>query len=160
MRSFTKSRSCLSVNLSCWSLSCSTLLIISSVISPSLMMIVESLPTIILSAYPKSSILIKDKSSPVASAKYLAPTENAMSCISSCDLYPKEGTGILQNFKPLRCTFAARVLITFPEQFPITSNFSPELIIGLRILSICNILFISLSQINIFTPSYIHSSFL
>ena len=50
---------------------------------------------------------------------------------------------ILQNFKPLRTTLAARVFTTLLWQLPIINSLSPLLIIGFNIFSILKILLIS-----------------
>ena len=86
MRSFRASLSPFLVELLCCIHSCSTRSLIASFEVSLRTRTVLSLPTITRSALPRWSIVIKDRSSPVCSLKYLAPTASAMSCISSCCL--------------------------------------------------------------------------
>ena len=99
------------------------------------------------------------RSSPVFSLKYVAPTLMAMSCISSCCLYPKLGGGTATTLIRPCITLAASVFTTFVLHGDIINNFFFSSTIGFSTLLMLTKLFISRSATNTITSSNTHSSF-
>ena len=98
------------------------------------------------------------RSSPVFSEKYVAPTLNAMSCISSCCLYPNCGGIILHIPRLLFITFAANVFTTFVLHGAMINNFLFSCMIGFNTFSICKMFDTSASDTKTYTSSMTHSS--
>ena len=156
-----KSLSDLRFAMACASHSCPTLSSTFSgvALTSERMITVLSLPTITLLAWPKSAKLIWLRSSPVFSEKYVAPTDTARSCISSCCLYPKLGGGTVHIFRPFFITLAAMVFTTLLLHGATISSFLPSCMIGFSTFSICKMLWMSTSATSIITSSNTHSSF-
>ena len=99
------------------------------------------------------------KSSPVFSLKYVAPTLMAMSCISSCCLYPKLGGATATTLIAPCITFAASVFTKLVPHGDIINSFFFSSTIGFNTLVMLTMLFISMSATNTITSSNTHSSF-